>query len=114
MDRVWVLASSGHLFTDINPAEYGFLSVISDFLGRPALEQLSDPAARVELLHAFRLVGNQMHGTLGALGVAMLVWVQATGVVLGTGLLRGFALAQSTLTVLLWMVGLWAGRSGDW
>ena len=87
LDRVWVLASCGHLFTDVNPAEYGFLSVVADFLDRPVWEQLADPKARADLLHACRLVGNQMHGTLGALGVVMLAWVQATGAVLGTGLL---------------------------
>ncbi|MBO86833.1 MAG: hypothetical protein CL927_15890, partial [Deltaproteobacteria bacterium] len=107
LDRLWVLASVGHLFTDVNPAEYGFLSVIAEFSDRSVFEQLADPKARADLLHACRLVGNQMHGTLGALGVVMLAWVEATGVVLGTGLLRGVALTQSTLTVGLWMVGLW-------
>jgi|GEM_PF-6121817 len=107
VDRLAVLASSGHLFTDVNPAEYGFLSVVSDFGGRPVTHQLTDPRARADLLHAFRLVGNQMHGTLGALGVAMLAVVQHTDVVLGTGLLRAFGLGQATLTVLLWLVGLW-------
>ncbi len=107
LDRLLVLASVGHLFTDVNPAEYGFLTVIADFSGRPVAEQLTDPHSRADLLHAFRLVGNQMHGTLGALGVVMLAWAQLTSAVLGTALLRGAALVQSTLTVALWLVGLW-------
>ena len=114
LDRIWVLASAGHLFTDVNPAEYGFLSVLADFGGRPVSEQLSDPRARGDLLHAFRLVGNQMHGTLGALGVVMLTASEQTGAVLGTPFLRAFGLGQATLTVVLWLVGLWRASRSVW
>ena len=114
LDRVAVLASVGHLFTDVNPAEYGFLSVVADHLDVPVGEALADPHARGDLLHAFRLVGNQMHGTLGALGVVLLAVAQWTDVVLGTPLLRTVALVQSGLTVALWLVALRAATGSRW
>lgn len=110
-DRRAVLAGSGHLLFDLNPAEQGFLRVVAPWLDHPLADLLADPARRARFIHDSQAVGNQVHGTL-ALSLAAVHGALRAGLPAGTLTLRLLALAGSTLTLSLWMIALSRGRAG--
>lgn len=112
LDRTAVLSGSGHLLFDLNPAEQGFIRVVSPWLDQPLDEILGGPRARTRFLRDSQAVGNQVHGTL-ALSLAGVHAAGRLGAPLGTLTLRWLALAASTAALGLWMVTLWR-RTRTW
>ena len=108
-DRWLMLTSIGHLMFDVNQAEYGFLAAVIPWIPFHLWDIITDPGLRGRFFHDCVMVGNQVHGTLGMAGLATLWGAQLSGGPLSTGLIRGMALLQSSLALLLWCWGL--GRS---
>ena len=106
VDRLLVLTSAGHLMFDANQAEYGYLSAIIPWIPVHLWDIVRDPGLRGRFLHDCVGGGNQVHGTLGLAGLATLWGAQLSGGPLSTVLLRGLALLQSSLALLLWCWGL--------
>jgi len=106
LDRRGVLAGSGHLLFDLNPAEQGFLRVVAPWLDAPLGDILTDPVRRARFLRDSQAVGNQVHGTLALSATATHAAVRA-GAPAGTLTLRLLALAGSTAALVLWMSTLW-------
>lgn len=104
-ERRAVLTGSGHLLFDLNPAEQGFVRVVTPWLEQPLGSILSDPSRRTRFLRDSQAVGNQVHGTL-ALSTAAVHQAARAGAPLGTLTLRRIALACSTLTLGLWLLAL--------
>lgn len=105
-----MLAGSGHLLFDLNPAEQGFIRVLTPWLDQPLADILADPPRRARFLRDSQAVGNQVHGTL-ALSAAALHQAARAGAPLGTLTLRRLALAGSTLALGLWLVALGRGAT---
>lgn len=110
LNRWAILDANLHLLFDLNQAEYGFFSAIQPWLDTPVLELVSDPRSRARFFHDCRGVGNQVHGTLGLAGLALLALVQWFGAPLSTMTLKGMALAQSSAALTFWLVAF--ARSG--
>lgn len=108
VDRLLILASSGHLMFDVNQAEYGFLGAIVNWLEVPLWQILTVRDQRYRFFHDCIGVGNQVHGSLGIGGLVTLMTVKLTGIPLSTSLIRGLGLAQSMLALLLWCRALGA------
>ena len=106
LDRLLVLASAGHLMFDVNQAEYGYLAAVIPWIPVHLWDILTQPGLRGRFFHDCVMVGNQVHGTLGLAGLATLWGAQLSGGPLSTGLVRGLALLQSSLALLLWCWGL--------
>ena len=111
LDRRAVLAGSGHLLFDLNPAEQGFLRVVAPWLDTPLLDILTDPARRARFFRDSQAVGNQVHGTLALSTAATHAAIRA-GAPAGTLTLRLLALTGSTAALLLWMATLWRRTRG--
>jgi len=108
-DRWLMLTSIGHLMFDVNQAEYGFLAAVIPWIPFHLWDIITDPGLRARFFHDCVMVGNQVHGTLGMAGLATLWGAQLSGGPLSTSLIRGMAVLQSSLALLLWCWGL--GRS---
>ncbi|MEC8422134.1 MAG: hypothetical protein VX000_00080, partial [Myxococcota bacterium] len=106
LDRWLVLTSAGHLMFDVNQAEYGYLAAVIPWIPVHMWEVLTNPGVRASFFRDCVMVGNQVHGTLGVAGLATLWGAQLSDGPLSTGLIRGLALLQSSLALLLWCWGL--------